>query len=42
MSVPRHYLTTVGLLLADRTCGPFHLDIRYIKAIETFTKLAPI
>lgn len=42
MNVPRHYISTIGLLLADRTSGPFHLDIRYIKAIETFTKTAPI
>lgn len=42
MSVPRHYISTVGLLLADRTSGPFHLDIQYIKAIETLTKPAPI
>jgi hypothetical protein len=42
MNLPRQYLSTVGLMLADRTDGPFQLDIKYINAVQTLTKVASI
>jgi hypothetical protein len=34
MSFSRQAVTTMGLLLADRTNGPFSLEIQHIKAVR--------
>ena len=34
MSMPVQTLYTTGLLLADRTNGPFRLEIKHIKAVR--------
>ena len=33
-SFPRSEMGTFGILLADRVCGPFRLEIQHIKAVR--------
>ena len=41
MSFPLHSMYTFGLLLVDRTNGPFRLEIQHIKAIRSILEPPP-